>query len=238
MGIMVLCQAIEALERYISLWWGCDCGGYSGCGDCWFQVWCRLWWLQWLWWPMWCWVWCLPGGLMSNCVVVVKWGTGGRRGDTEKEKGELVIPSEAEEKFGPDLEMFILKQSFVFTVVLYLYAICFVERRLWQRYKVLRVLSCWCAVTGFDSELRGHKVIYETIYELTHRGSSPIAPINPTFQPAHCTIQTWQCTQFTVYKLDSVKLLQYAKFLQCINLSLYNFDSVQTWHYTFGTAPT
>lgn len=30
---------------------------------------------------------------MSNCVVVVKWGTGGLRGDTEKEKGELVRPS-------------------------------------------------------------------------------------------------------------------------------------------------
>jgi hypothetical protein len=29
---------------------------------------------------------------MSNCVVVVKCGTGGRRGETEKEKGELVRP--------------------------------------------------------------------------------------------------------------------------------------------------
>ena len=29
---------------------------------------------------------------MSNCVVVVKCGTGGLRGETEKEKGELVIP--------------------------------------------------------------------------------------------------------------------------------------------------
>ena len=34
----------------------------------------------------------VPGGLMSNWVVVVKWGTGGLRGETEKEKGELVIP--------------------------------------------------------------------------------------------------------------------------------------------------
>ena len=37
------------------------------------------------------------GGLMSNWVVVVKCGTGGLSGETEKEKGELVIPMEAGE---------------------------------------------------------------------------------------------------------------------------------------------
>ena len=34
---------------------------------------------------------------MSNWVVVVKCGTGGLSGETEKEKGELVIPMEAGE---------------------------------------------------------------------------------------------------------------------------------------------
>ena len=38
------------------------------------------------------------GGLMSNWVVVVKCGTGGLSGETEKEKGELVmVPMEAGE---------------------------------------------------------------------------------------------------------------------------------------------
>ena len=37
---------------------------------------------------------------MSNWVVVVKCGTGGLRGETEKEKGELVIPMAQELKAG------------------------------------------------------------------------------------------------------------------------------------------
>jgi hypothetical protein len=37
---------------------------------------------------------------MSNWVVVVKWGTGGLRGETEKEQGELVIPIAEELKGG------------------------------------------------------------------------------------------------------------------------------------------
>ena len=42
----------------------------------------------------------VPGGLMSNWVVVVKCGTGGLRGETEKENGELVIPIAEELKGG------------------------------------------------------------------------------------------------------------------------------------------
>lgn len=44
----------------------------------------------------------VPGGLMSNWVVVVKCGTGGLRGETEKEKGELVIPIAEELKAGAE----------------------------------------------------------------------------------------------------------------------------------------
>ena len=42
---------------------------------------------------------------MSNWVVVVKCGTGGRRGETEKEKGELVIPIAEELKAGAEKSM-------------------------------------------------------------------------------------------------------------------------------------